>query len=57
MSKNTVLYRDADQKNQTDDDSFSQETADALQESERIANDPSIKGYTNITELLAELKK
>ena len=34
-----------------------QETIAALLEAERIAKDPSIKGYDNLEELLADLKK
>jgi DNA-damage-inducible protein J len=33
------------------------ETIAALQESERIAHDPTVKGYTDVEELLADLKK
>ena len=33
------------------------ETIAALMEAERIANDPSIKGYNDLDELFAELKK
>lgn len=32
------------------------ETAAALMEAERIARDPSIKGYTDLDELFADLK-
>lgn len=32
------------------------ETIAAMQEAERIAKDPSVKGYTDLDELLAELK-
>ncbi len=33
------------------------ETIAALMEAERIANDPSIKGYNDLDELFGELKK
>jgi len=33
------------------------ETIAALMEAERIANDPSIKGYNDLDELFSELKK
>ena len=33
------------------------ETLAAMREAERIARDPSVKGYTNLDELFAELKK
>ena len=33
------------------------ETAAALLEAERIASDPNVKGYTDLDELFAELKK
>ena len=33
------------------------ETLAALTEAERIATDPTVKGYTNIDELFADLKK
>lgn len=33
------------------------ETIAAMEEAKRIANDPSVKGYTNINELFAELEK
>ena len=32
------------------------ETISAMLEAERIAKDPSVKGYTNLDELLADLK-
>ena len=33
------------------------ETIDAMLEAERIAKDPSVKGYTDLNELFADLKK
>lgn len=33
------------------------ETIAAMKEAKRIANDPSVKGYTDINELFAELEK
>lgn len=33
------------------------ETVEALLEAERIARDPSVKGYTDVDELFAELNK
>lgn len=33
------------------------ETMAAMLEAERIAGDPSVKGYTDLNELLADLKK
>ena len=33
------------------------ETVTAMLEAERIAKDPSVKGYTDMDELLADLKK
>ena len=33
------------------------ETMAAMLEAERIAGDPSVKGYTDLDELLADLKK
>lgn len=33
------------------------ETIAAMEEAKRIANDPSVKGYTDINELFAELGK
>ncbi len=33
------------------------ETIAALQEAERIAKDPSVKGYTNLDELFDDLRK
>ncbi|MEG0125519.1 MAG: type II toxin-antitoxin system RelB/DinJ family antitoxin [Clostridia bacterium] len=33
------------------------ETIAALQEAERIAKDPTVKGYTDLSELFADLKK
>ncbi|MCD7846092.1 MAG: type II toxin-antitoxin system RelB/DinJ family antitoxin [Oscillospiraceae bacterium] len=33
------------------------ETAAAMLEAERIAHDPSVKGYTDLDELFADLKK
>ena len=33
------------------------ETIAAMLEAERIAKDPSVKGYTNLDELFADLKK
>lgn len=33
------------------------ETISAMEEAKRIANDPSVKGYTDINELFAELEK
>ena len=33
------------------------ETIAAMLEAERIANDPSVKGYTELDELFADLKK
>ena len=33
------------------------ETVAAMLEAERIANDPSVKGYTNLDELFADLKQ
>ena len=35
----------------------SEETVAAMLEAERIAKDPSIKGYTDLDELFADLKK
>ena len=37
-------------------DAPNQETIAALREAERIANDPSVKGYDNLDELFADLK-
>ncbi len=34
-----------------------EETAAAMLEAERIAKDPSVKGYTDLDTLLADLKK
>ena len=34
-----------------------EETVAAMLEAERIAKDPSVKGYTDLDELLADLKK
>ncbi|MCD7716776.1 MAG: type II toxin-antitoxin system RelB/DinJ family antitoxin [Lachnospiraceae bacterium] len=34
-----------------------QETVTAMLEAERIAKDPSVKGYTDLDELFADLKK
>lgn len=36
---------------------FNKETIDAMLEAERIANDPSVKGYTDLDDLFADLKK
>lgn len=33
------------------------ETIDGMLEAERIAKDPSVKGYNDLDELFAELKK
>lgn len=33
------------------------ETIAAMLDAERIAKDPNVKGYTNLTELFADLKK
>ena len=33
------------------------ETIAAMIEAERIANDPSVKGYTDLTEMFADLEK
>ena len=33
------------------------ETVEAMLEAERIANDPSVKGYTDLDEMFEELKK
>jgi DNA-damage-inducible protein J len=33
------------------------ETITAMLEAERIANDPTVKGYTNMDELFADLRK
>ena len=33
------------------------ETREALREAERISRDPNVKGYTDLDELLADLKK
>ncbi len=33
------------------------ETVAAMLEAERIANDPSVKGYNNLDELFVDLKK
>jgi len=33
------------------------ETISALEEGERIAHDPNVKGYTNLTEMWSELNK
>lgn len=33
------------------------ETIAAMEEAKRIANDPSVRGYTDINELFAELEK
>ena len=38
-------------------DQPNKETVAALLEAERIAKDPSVKGYSNLDELFAELKK
>ena len=38
-------------------DAPNQETIAALREAERIAKDPSVKGYNDLDELFAELKK
>lgn len=35
----------------------SKDTIAAMMEAERIAKDPSVKGYNNLDELFAELKK
>ena len=35
----------------------SKETIAAMVEAERIAKDPSVKGYTDLDELFADLKK
>ena len=35
----------------------SQETVAAMLEAERIARDPSVKGYTNVDELFVDLNK
>lgn len=35
----------------------SKDTIDAMLEAERIAKDPSVKGYNDLDELFAELKK
>lgn len=35
---------------------LNQETIDALKEAERIAKDPSVKGYDDLNELFASLK-
>ena len=35
----------------------SQETIAAMLEAERIAGDPNVKGYTDLDEMFAELKK
>ena len=37
-------------------DAPNQETIAALREAERIAKDPSVKGYDNLDELFADLK-
>lgn len=37
-------------------DAPNQETVAALREAERIAKDPSVKGYDNLDELFADLK-
>ena len=37
-------------------DAPNQETIAALREAERIAKDPSVKGYTDLDELFADLK-
>lgn len=36
---------------------FNKETIAAMLEAERIANDPSVKGYTDLDDLFADLKK
>ncbi len=38
-------------------DQPNKETVAAMLEAERIAHDPSVKGYTDLNELFAELKK
>lgn len=38
-------------------DQPNQETMAAMLEAERIAKDPSVKGYTDLEELFADLKK
>lgn len=38
-------------------DQSNQETIAAMLEAERIARDPSVKGYTDLDELFADLKK
>lgn len=38
-------------------DKPNQETIAAMLEAERIARDPSVKGYTDLDELFADLKK
>ena len=38
-------------------DQPNQETIAAMLEAERIARDPSVKGYTDLDELFADLKK
>ena len=35
---------------------FLSETIAAMREAERIAKDPSVKGYTDLDEMFAELK-
>ena len=48
---NISIRMDSDLKAQADD-----ETLAALLEAERIAKDPSVKGYTDLAELFADLK-
>ncbi|MCD7732962.1 MAG: type II toxin-antitoxin system RelB/DinJ family antitoxin [Oscillospiraceae bacterium] len=38
-------------------DQPNKETISAMLEAERIAHDPSVKGYTDLDEMFAELKK
>ena len=38
-------------------DQLNQETIAAMLEAERIAKDPSVKGYTDLEELFTDLKK
>lgn len=42
---------------ETYDDEPNEITVAAMLEGERIANDPSVKGYTNLNELWADLEK
>jgi DNA-damage-inducible protein J len=51
---NINIRMDSDLKAQAD--APNKETISAMLEAERIAKDPSIKGYTDLDELFADLK-